>query len=54
MYFPADLINNFYNENPRLVMDAINQIYVEYTQKFFRSEFNKALSGIPARELLPE
>ncbi|XP_022919099.1 circadian clock-controlled protein daywake-like [Onthophagus taurus] len=54
LQFAADLIANFYNENPRLVMDAINPIYVQYTADFFRNEFNKGLINIPAKDLLPE
>ncbi|KAK9721659.1 hemolymph juvenile hormone binding protein (JHBP) [Popillia japonica] len=54
LQFAADTIANFYNENPRLVMDAINPIYVEYARDFFQEEINKGLYNIPAKELLPE
>ncbi|GJQ84874.1 hypothetical protein Trydic_g492 [Trypoxylus dichotomus] len=54
LQFAADIIANFYNENPRLVMDAINPIYVEYARDFFQDEINKGLYNIPAKELLPE
>ncbi|KAF5285656.1 hypothetical protein FQR65_LT13086 [Abscondita terminalis] len=34
--FAADLISNFYNENPRRTMDALNPLYVETAASFFR------------------
>jgi len=54
LQFSADLIANFYNENPRLVMDAINPIYTDYSSKVIAQEIDNLLARIPAKELLPE
>jgi hypothetical protein len=50
----ADLIANFYNENPRAVMDAINPIFVETATELYRVVLDQVLAAIPAKEWLPE
>ncbi|XP_017780270.1 PREDICTED: uncharacterized protein LOC108565358 [Nicrophorus vespilloides] len=54
LQFSADLITNFYNENPRLVMDAINPIFNDYSNKVIRQEIDNYLAKVPADEFLPE
>ncbi|XP_044268728.1 uncharacterized protein LOC123013922 [Tribolium madens] len=54
LQFGADLIANFYNENPRRVMDAVNPIFVETATDLYRVILNQVLATIPAKELLPE
>ncbi|KAF5299973.1 hypothetical protein FQA39_LY11346 [Lamprigera yunnana] len=52
--FGADLIANFYNDNPRRTMDAINPLYVETLTDFFKIIIEQGLAKVPAAELLPE
>lgn len=52
--FLADLITNFFNENPRRFMDVINPIFVEASTDLFRVVIDQALASVPAKELLPE
>ncbi|KAJ3633805.1 hypothetical protein MTP99_010730 [Tenebrio molitor] len=54
LQFAADLIANFYNENPRAVMDAINPIFVETATELYRVVLDQVLAAIPAKEWLPE
>lgn len=50
----ADLIGNFYNENRRLVLDAVNPIYVSSAAEYFAGMLNKVLSKVPAKEFVAE
>ncbi|KAJ3654888.1 hypothetical protein Zmor_014041 [Zophobas morio] len=54
LQFGADLIANFYNDNPRRVMDAINPIFVETATELYRVVLDQVLSAVPAKEWLPE
>lgn len=50
----ADLISDFFNENPRRFMDVINPIFVESATDLFRVVIDQALAAVPASEFLPE
>ncbi|CAG9834880.1 unnamed protein product [Diabrotica balteata] len=52
--YAADIITDFYNENPRRVMDAINPIFVQYAKAFARQEMDQVLSKLPAAAWLPK
>uniref|UniRef100_A0A6P7G0V0 Uncharacterized protein LOC114334786 n=1 Tax=Diabrotica virgifera virgifera TaxID=50390 RepID=A0A6P7G0V0_DIAVI len=52
--YAADIITDFYNENPRRVMDAINPIFIQYSKAFARQEMDKILSKLPAAAWLPK
>ncbi|KAL3282191.1 hypothetical protein HHI36_005385 [Cryptolaemus montrouzieri] len=54
MQFAADLISNFFNENPRAVFDAVNPIFVEFTADLFKAMANQILANIPVKELFKE
>lgn len=54
LQFGADLITNFYNENPRRVMDAVNPIFVETAAELYRVIADQILAHVPAQEWLPE
>ncbi|CAH0558259.1 unnamed protein product [Brassicogethes aeneus] len=54
LQFGANLISDFYNENPRRVMDAVNPIFVESSNELFRVVMDQILATIPAKEWLPE
>ncbi|XP_019867007.2 uncharacterized protein LOC109595997 [Aethina tumida] len=54
LQFGADLIANFYNENPRRVMDAVNPIFVESSNELFRVVMDQILATLPASEWVPE
>ncbi|RZC39115.1 circadian clock-controlled protein [Asbolus verrucosus] len=54
LQFGADLIANFFNENPRRVMDAINPIFVETATDLYRVVLDQILASVPAKEWLPE
>lgn len=50
----ADLITNFFNENPRRTLDAVNPFYIETSKDFYSAILKDGLSKVPANELLPE
>lgn len=52
--YAADLITDFFNENPRRVLDAVNPIFIDFSDSFMRKEFDKVLAKLPASEWLPE
>ncbi|KAK4879327.1 hypothetical protein RN001_007473 [Aquatica leii] len=52
--FAADLIANFYNDNPRRTMDALNPLYVETATNFLKEIIEQGLAKVPAEEFLPE
>ncbi|XP_076270148.1 uncharacterized protein LOC143202472 [Rhynchophorus ferrugineus] len=49
----ADIISNFFNENPRRTMDAINPIFVETYNELFRVIADQILVNLKASEWLP-
>nr|XP_023014639.1 circadian clock-controlled protein-like [Leptinotarsa decemlineata] len=53
MQYAADLITEFFNENPRRVLDAVNPIFIEWTKDFFIEMSDEILATLPASEWLP-
>lgn len=53
-FFAADLIAEFYNENPRRVMDAVNPIFIETSNDLFQAVIDQVLGNLPASEWIPE
>lgn len=53
LQFGADLISNFFNENPRRVMDAVNPIFSETTNELFRVIADQLLANMKVSEYLP-
>ncbi|KAK9888493.1 hypothetical protein WA026_000744 [Henosepilachna vigintioctopunctata] len=51
LQFGADLISNFFNENPRVVFDAVNPIFVEFSADLFKAVGNQILAKLPAKEI---
>ncbi|KAG5895536.1 hypothetical protein JTB14_010680 [Gonioctena quinquepunctata] len=53
MQFAANLITDFFNENPRRVLDAVNPIFIEYTKDLFIEMSDQILATLPASEWIP-
>ncbi|CAH1163964.1 unnamed protein product [Phaedon cochleariae] len=51
--YAADLISDFFNENPRRVLDAVNPIFIEYANELFAAVADQTLAALPASEWLP-
>ncbi|XP_030766708.1 uncharacterized protein LOC115890577 [Sitophilus oryzae] len=49
----ADIITNFFNENPRRVMDAIHPIFIETTNELFRVVADQILANLKVSEWAP-
>ncbi|XP_056647763.1 uncharacterized protein LOC130452479 [Diorhabda sublineata] len=54
LQYAADLISNFFNENPRQVLDAINPLFIQYAEVYARKEMDRILATVPASAWLPE
>lgn len=52
--FVADLITNFFNENPKRILDAIHPIYEESVTHYYGGLAEQVLRTIPAQEIIPE
>ncbi|GLV39165.1 uncharacterized protein CBL_06216 [Carabus blaptoides fortunei] len=50
----ANLIQNFFNENNRLVLDTVNPIVVRYGPQCIQHFVDRFLKKVPAEELLPK
>ncbi|XP_050309980.1 uncharacterized protein LOC126745968 [Anthonomus grandis grandis] len=54
LQFGADIISNFFNENPRRVMDTVNPIFVETSNELFRVVADQILANMKVSEWLPK
>nr|AEE61979.1 unknown [Dendroctonus ponderosae] len=53
MQFGADLIANFFNEDPRRVLDTVNPIFIETSNQLFTVVADQILANLKASEWLP-
>ncbi|XP_066141332.1 uncharacterized protein [Euwallacea fornicatus] len=53
LQFAADIISNFFNENPQRVLEAVNPIFVETSNEVFRVVADQILANLKASEWLP-
>jgi hypothetical protein len=49
----VDVLENFFNENDRLVLDTVNPLFASYSADFFKQTIEEGLKIIPADQLLP-
>ncbi|CAG9768274.1 unnamed protein product [Ceutorhynchus assimilis] len=53
LQFGADMISDFFNENPRQVMDTINPIFIDTSNELFRVVADQILANLKVSEWLP-
>ncbi|XP_066247841.1 uncharacterized protein [Euwallacea similis] len=53
LQFAADIISNFFNENPQRVLEAVNPIFVETFNELFKVVADQILANMKASEWLP-
>ncbi|KAL1490581.1 hypothetical protein ABEB36_013251 [Hypothenemus hampei] len=54
LQFGADMISNFFNQNPRVVLDTVNPIFVESANQLFKVVANQILANLSVSEWFGE
>lgn len=52
-FVTVDVLENFFNENDRLVLDTVNPLFASSSSDFFKAALEEGLRRVPADQLLP-